>query len=462
MHSLAEDLIAPGPGFVPADRVARLGTETVFAVSAEAAALTAQGRTIYPFHLGDLNIPTAEPVVEAMLRAVRDGKTTYCANAGVAPLREALAADVGAARGVTYTADDVSVQPGGKPVIGKWLMAAMNMGDEVLYPNPGFPIYASFIEFVGGVAVPYGYVDDGDRYTIDIDAMERRITPRTRLLILNDLHNPTAAECTAEELDRIAEIALKHDLLVLSDEAYFDVRFAGASESIVSRPGMQERTVILYTFSKKYAMTGWRLGAAVGPKPVIDIITRMNVNMESCPNHFAQYGALAALTGDQAGPREMMARLQGRRDAALRILNETPGRALSHAGIDVLPVSGRHRRRPPDRLRRSRGLPAPAAGQDRRLVLHPPALREGSAGRDRVPSPSGVFRRDHRTDRGGPRRVQGLHRIHRARRVLDPPRRHQDERPARRRYREPPPGALRREVPEDLRRRPDDHRRDRA
>jgi aspartate/methionine/tyrosine aminotransferase len=325
MHSLAEDLIAPGPGFVPADRVARLGTETVFAVSAEAAALAAQGRTIYPFHLGDLNIPTAEPIVEAMLRAIRDGKTTYCANAGVAPLREALAADVGAARGVTYTADDVSVQPGGKPVIGKWLMAAMNMGDEVLYPNPGFPIYASFIEFVGGVAVPYGYVDAGDRYAIDVDAIERRITPRTRLLILNDLHNPTAAECTADELDRIAEIALKHDLLVLSDEAYFDVRFAGASESIVSRPGMQDRTVILYTFSKKYAMTGWRLGAAVGPKPVIDIITRMNVNMESCPNHFAQYGALAALTGDQAGPREMMARLEGRRDAALRILNETPG-----------------------------------------------------------------------------------------------------------------------------------------
>ena len=161
MHSFADDLTPPQGGFVPADRVARLGTETVFAVSAEAAALAAQGRTIYPFHLGDLNIPTAEPIVEAMMRAIRDGKTTYCANAGVAPLREALAADVGAARGVTYTADNVSVQPGGKPVIGKWLMAAMNMGDEVLYPNPGFPIYSSFIEFVGGVAVPYGYVDEG-------------------------------------------------------------------------------------------------------------------------------------------------------------------------------------------------------------------------------------------------------------------------------------------------------------
>ena len=327
LHAL-DDLTAPGSahaGFTPAERVARLGTETVFAVSAEAAALAATGKTIYPFHLGDLNIPTAEPIVEAMNRAIRDGKTTYCPNAGIMPLREALAADVSAARSVAYTADNVSVQPGGKPVIGKFLMAAMNRGDEVLYPNPGFPIYGSFIEFVGGVAVPYGFVDAGDRYTIDIDDLERRITPRTRLLILNDLHNPTAAECTPAELDRIAEIALEHDLVVLSDEAYFDVRFEGASGSIVSRPGMRERTVILYTFSKKYAMTGWRLGAAIGPKPIIDIVTRMNVNMESCPNHFAQYGALEALTGDPAVPHAMMARLKGRRDAALRLLNATPG-----------------------------------------------------------------------------------------------------------------------------------------
>jgi aspartate/methionine/tyrosine aminotransferase len=327
MHSLAEDPAAPmgRTGFTPAERVARLGTETVFAVSSEAAALAARGRTVYPFHLGDLNIPTSEPIVEAMNRAIREGKTTYCPNAGIAPLREALAADVGGARDVLYTADNVSVQPGGKPVIGKFLMAAMDVGDEVLYPNPGFPIYSSFIEFLGGVAVPYGYVDDGDRYSIDLDAIERRISPRTRLLIVNDLHNPTAAECTAAELERIAEVALRHDLVVLCDEAYFDVRFEGASRSLVSLPGMQERCVILYTFSKKYAMTGWRLGAAIGPTPIVDIITRLNVNVESCPNHFAQYGALEALTGDQSGPRAMMARLKGRRDAALRVLNATPG-----------------------------------------------------------------------------------------------------------------------------------------
>lgn len=311
--------------FMPAGRVARLGTETVFAVSAEAAALAARGRTVYPFHLGDLDIPTAEPIVEAMLRAIRDGKTTYCPNGGIAPLREALAADVGAARGVEYGPDEVSVQPGGKPVIAKFLLAAMDPGDEVLYPNPGFPIYSSLIEFFGGVAVPYGYVEGPARFRIDLDGLERGITPHTRILILNDLHNPTGAECTTDELERIAELVRAHDLRVLCDEAYFDVRFEGASRSLVSLPGMRERCVILYTFSKKYAMTGWRVGAAVGPRPVIHIITRLNVNVESCTSHFAQYGALEALTGDQTGPREMMSLLRRRRDAALNVLNATPG-----------------------------------------------------------------------------------------------------------------------------------------
>jgi len=317
--------VATAGGFVAADRVGRLGTETVFAVSAEAEALAAQGRTIYPFHLGDLNIPTADAIVEASLKAIRDGKTTYCPNAGIAPLREALAADVGGARGVHYGVDNVSVQPGGKPVIGKFLLAVMDPGDEVLYPNPGFPIYGSLIEFFGGVAVPYGYAEGTERFRLDLDSIERQITPRTRVLILNDLHNPTAAECTSEELERLAELVLERDLTVLCDEAYFDVRFEGTTRSLVSLPGMLERCVILYTFSKKYAMTGWRLGAAIGPRPIIDIITKLNVNWESCANHFTQYGALEALTGDQSGPRQLMARLQGRRDAALRLLNATDG-----------------------------------------------------------------------------------------------------------------------------------------
>ncbi len=315
----------PTADFAAAQRVAQLGTETVFAVSAEAAALAAQGKTVYPFHLGDLNLATPENIVQASLAAIRAGKTTYCPNAGIPQLREALAADVGRARGLAYAAENISVQPGGKPVIAKFLLTLMDPGDEVLYPNPGFPIYGSLIDFFGGVAVPYGYREGLERFHLDLEAIERQITPRTRLLILNDLHNPTAAECSPGELERLAELVREHDLLVLADEAYFDVRFAGVSRSLVSLPGMQERCVILYTFSKKYAMTGWRLGAAIGPKPIMDVITTLNVNIESCPNHFVQYGAVAALTDEQSGPRRMMATLKGRRDVALGILNATPG-----------------------------------------------------------------------------------------------------------------------------------------
>ena len=249
------NLRAPTADFAAAQRVARLGTETVFAVSAEAAALAAQGRTIYPFHLGDLNLATPENIVEASLQAIRDGKTTYCPNAGIPQLRDALAEDVSRARGLGYTRDNVSMQPGGKPVIGKFLLTLMDPGDEVLYPNPGFPIYVSLIDFFGGVAVPYGYREGTERFHLDLEGIERQITPRTRLLILNDLHNPTAAECTPEELERLAELVARHDLLVLSDEAYFDVRFEGASRSLVSLPGMSERCVILYTFSKKGVST---------------------------------------------------------------------------------------------------------------------------------------------------------------------------------------------------------------
>jgi aspartate/methionine/tyrosine aminotransferase len=318
-------LIAAPPITTFADRIADLGTETAFRVGAEAAAFAAQGNKVYPFHLGDMNLPTPENIVEASFKALRDGCTGYCPNAGIPQLRDALAADVGGARGLDYAAENVSVQPGGKPVIAKFLLTLMDSGDEVLYPNPGFPIYGSLIDFFGGVAVPYGYLEGPEDFHIDIEGIERQITAHTRLLILNDMHNPTAAECTPEELERLAELVARHDLLVLSDEAYFDVRFAGASRSIVSLPGMRERCVILYTFSKKYAMTGWRLGAAIGPKPIIDVITKLNVNIESCPNHFVQYGAVAALTDDQSGPREMMATLKGRRDAALEILNATPG-----------------------------------------------------------------------------------------------------------------------------------------
>jgi aspartate/methionine/tyrosine aminotransferase len=313
------------PGFGAARRVGQLGGELVFEVAAEAAALAATGRAVYPFHMGELDFPTPPNIVEACARALRDGKTKYTPNGGLPELRDALAEDVGRARDTQYTGENVAIQPAGKPVIGKFLLALMDPGDEVLYPNPGFPIYSSLIGFFGGVAIPYTYVEGAERFHLDLEGLERSITSRTRLLILNDMHNPTGAECTPAELRRLSELVLEHNLFVLCDEAYFDVRYEGSSRSLVSLPGMAERCVILYTFGKKYAMTGFRLGAAIGPRRLIDIIVRLNVNWESCANHFAQYGALEALTGGGIGTKEMLARLRERRDAAIEILQATPG-----------------------------------------------------------------------------------------------------------------------------------------
>jgi aspartate/methionine/tyrosine aminotransferase len=308
-----------------AARIGHLGTETAFSVSAEADEWRALGHTVYPFHLGDMDLHTPPNIVAAAEKAIRDGKTGYCPNAGIMPLREALAADVAASHGLDLGPRNVVVEPGGKPVIGKFILALMDPGDEVLYPDPGYPIYESQVEFHGGVALPYGYVEAGDGFELDFDAMERQVTPRTRLLIFNDLQNPTGAECSAAELERVAEFALRHDLLVLCDEAYWDIRYAGASRSLASVPGMAERCLLLYTFSKKFAMTGWRLGAAVGPRWIVDVIAKLNVNDESCSNHFVQYGALEGLTGDQTGPREILRTLRERRDAALAILRAIPG-----------------------------------------------------------------------------------------------------------------------------------------
>jgi len=308
-----------------ADRIQRLGTETAFAVSSEAAAWAAEGHTVYPFHLRDMNIPTPANVVDAAVRAIKDGKTGYCPNAGIPKLREILAADVGASRGMHYSMENVAVQPGGKPTIGKFLLALMNPGDEVLYPSPGYPIYESQIEFLGGVPKPYRYLEGDRTFTIDLEMLQRQITPRTRILVLNDLQNPTGAECSAAEREALAEVVLKHDLYVLCDEAYFDIRYEGQSISFASLPGMAERCVILYTFSKKFAMTGWRLGAAIGPKPIIDVIAKLNVNDESCSNHFIQYGAIEGLTGDPSGPREILRILKERRDLAVELLNGVRG-----------------------------------------------------------------------------------------------------------------------------------------
>lgn len=305
--------------------MSKLGTETAFIVCDEARELASRGKKIYAFHLGDMNIKTPQRIIDATKRAMEDGKTGYCPSAGIPELRKAIAEKEGRLRELKLGMENVSVQPGGKPVIAKFILAFMNPGDEVLYPNPGYPIYESQIEFHGGKAVPYGFKAGDNGFEVDVESIEESITPRTKLLIFNNYHNPIGAEANDDEMRRVAELCAKHDLLVLSDEAYFDITYSGKQRSISSLPGMFERTLILYTFSKKFAMTGWRLGAAIGPEWMIREINRLNVNDESCSNHFIQWGALEALENCVADSKRIVDTLKRRRDTACEILNNIKG-----------------------------------------------------------------------------------------------------------------------------------------
>ena len=312
-----------------AKQLEKLGTETAFSVSAAAAAWGDKGNKIYPFHLGDINLPTPRNIVEATDKAIADGYTGYCPGAGIPELRAAIARDVGTKRDLNYSAENVSIQSGGKPVISKFIATVMNPGDEVLYPNPGYPIYESQIEYQGGVAVPYAYLETKKGFDLDLDSVKSKITPKTRALIYNNFQNPNSAESSQEEIEQLAELAIKYDLWVLSDEAYFEIQYSGKPESIVSLPGMQERSIILYTCSKRFAMTGWRLGAAIGPKSAIDIINKFNTNFESCTTHFIQKGMVEAIEGDTSGPDSIIEELRRRRDAAVAGLNAIDGISIA-------------------------------------------------------------------------------------------------------------------------------------
>ena len=311
------------------NQLQNLGTETAFAVSAQAKQWANQGNKVYPFHLGDINLPTPENIVEATIKSIKDGLTGYCPSEGILPLREALANDVGAKREVEYHPDNVAVQPGGKPTIGKFISSVMDPGDEILYPNPGYPIYESQIEYQGGRAIPYSYVQTDSGFDIDIEKLRDSINKDTVAIIYNNYQNPMSAESSKKEMHDIAQIAIENDLWVLSDEAYFEIIYEGDANSIVSIPGMKERTVILYTFSKKFAMTGWRVGGSIGPKEIIKRIAKFNVNAESCTTHFIQNAMVEALNGDQSGSIEILKTLKSRRDVAVKGLNAIDG-------IDIL------------------------------------------------------------------------------------------------------------------------------
>ena len=308
-----------------ANQLQNLGTETAFAVSAQAKEWADKGNKVYPFHLGDINLPTPENIVQATIKSINDGLTGYCPSEGILPLREALANDVGNKRGVNYEPDNVAIQPGGKPTIGKFISSIMNPGDEILYPNPGYPIYESQIEYQRGKAVPYSFVQTDSGFDIDIQKLSDSITDRTVALIYNNYQNPISAESSKNEMEAIAKIAIEHNLWVLSDEAYFEIVYDGDANSIVSLPGMKERTVILYTFSKKFAMTGWRVGGSIGPKEIIKRIAKLNVNAESCTTHFIQNAMVEALNGDQSGSINILNTLKDRRDATIKGLNAING-----------------------------------------------------------------------------------------------------------------------------------------
>ena len=311
------------------NQLQKLGTETAFAVSAKAKKWAEKGNKVYPFHLGDINLPTPENIVEATIKSIKDGLTGYCPSEGIFPLREALANDIGSKRGVSYDPDNVAVQPGGKPTIGKFISSILDPGDEILYPNPGYPIYESQIEYQGGRAVPYSYIQTDSGFDIDIEKLKESISDKTVAIIYNNYQNPMSAESSEKEMHEIAQIAIENDLWVLSDEAYFEIIYDGEAKSIVSIPGMKERTVILYTFSKKFAMTGWRVGGSIGPKEIIKRIAKFNVNAESCTTHFIQNAMVEALNGDQKGSIQILNTLRGRRDAAVKGLNKIDG-------IDIL------------------------------------------------------------------------------------------------------------------------------
>ena len=322
-----------------AKRMDLLGSETAFAVSAEAAALAASGKKIFPFHLGDINLSTPKSVIGAAKKAIDEGKTGYCPAPGIPELRDAIAKDVGSARGIKYNIDNVSVQPGGKPSIGKYIAAMMEKGDSVLYPNPGYPIYESQIEFYKGIAVPYGYINTPEGLKLDFDAIEKGVEKGAKHIFYNNYNNPTGASSPDEEIKRLAKLVSDNNMFLISDDAYFDTLYDGEPKSIASFPGMYERTLTMYTFSKKFAMTGWRLGASIGPKEVIEQINRLNVNMESCTTHFVQYAGLAGLNAPKNETQDILDILKIRRDRLVEILNKIDGieAHLPEAGFYVFP-----------------------------------------------------------------------------------------------------------------------------
>ncbi len=307
-----------------AARMARLGTESAFEVLARAKALERAGREIVHLEIGEPDFDTPAHIKEAAKRALDAGATHYGPSAGLPELREAIAKHVAETRGVPVSPDEVVVTPGAKPIMFFTILALVDEGDEVIYPNPGFPIYESVINFVGGVPVPIPLLE-ARGFGFDLDLFERRVSPRTRLIIVNSPANPTGGVLDRGQLERIAAIAVARGIPVLADEIYRRFLYEGEFVSITGFPGMRERTILLDGFSKSYAMTGWRLGYGVMPQALAEHVTRLMVNSASCTATFVQLAGLAALQGDQTPVARMVAEFKRRRDLLVDGLNRLPG-----------------------------------------------------------------------------------------------------------------------------------------
>jgi len=307
-----------------ARRIAHLRAEGAYAVLARAQALEAQGREIIHLEIGQPDFATYPHVALAGIKAIATGQTRYNPPAGLPALREALAEDAGRRRGMEFRAEQVVVAPGTKPLLLLPMMAVLEPGDEVLYPDPGFPSYEAAIGLAGGVPVPVPLLEE-QGYDLDLEALERSLSPRTRLILLNSPGNPTGGIHSRQTLARVAELARRRDAWVLSDEIYARLVYEGDAPSIVQMPGMADRTIIADGFSKTYAMTGWRLGFAVMPEPLAEKMNLLLTHIVGCTATFTQMAGLEAVRGPQDAVEAVVAEFRRRRDAIVAGLNAIPG-----------------------------------------------------------------------------------------------------------------------------------------
>jgi aspartate/methionine/tyrosine aminotransferase len=321
-----------------AKRMQRLGTETAFVVLARARALEAQGRDIVHLEIGEPDFDTPANIVAKGVAALQGGETHYGPAAGKPEVRKVFAEYIARDRGLAVGPENIVVTPGGKPIMYFVMTALVDEGDEVIYPNPGFPIYESVINFLGAKSVPLQLSEAKD-FSFDIADLERLVSDRTKLLIINSPQNPTGGVLSGADLDAIARLAVKHDFWVLSDEIYSKIIYEGTHESIATRPGMLERTIILDGHSKTYAMTGWRLGYGVMPKELADAVAKLQTNCNSCTASFTQIAGAEALTGPQDAAAAMVEEFRARRDLLVAGLNDIPGITcrLPHGAFYVFP-----------------------------------------------------------------------------------------------------------------------------